>query len=240
MSEQTNVTTAAPKIKVLKVALLVGGVLASVILFVFVRDLYEKHLYEDNKRHIEQMQELSDSELEEKAQSGNPYAKYALGERIYDTVSRWKAGAKSRKECKPYEYTDIWIGDTAEVEEARKRLYKLASEGNDYARYSLEEYINFQESQRVGSERKTARPLKDYRLIDYSGQLLLAAMESAIENKMHRDFVRRVAGKLSTWTMMRLFFRSPINKNPEFVCRWKAVRERIVKEGIAYHIPNEP
>lgn len=123
---------------------------------------------------------------------------------------------------------------------AWNRLQKLAQEGNDYARYSLEECVSICEVEKRGENqltRKRPRPLNDYRLLDYSGQLLLAAIESALEKDMHRWFVQKVGHKLVQWRFEARFFQTPLVKEPDFVRRWEMIAERCRK---IVKIPKSP
>ena len=184
------------------------------------KDKIKKHC-----AHIEQMEKLSTEELEVKVKSGDFYSQYVLGTRILDIISRWKAGANSRAEGKTYD-ADLWVGHNGKV--AWERLQKLAAEGNDYARYSMEDWMAFNEVQTGGSSRKT-KPLKNYHLLDYSGQLLLSAAETFLRKEMDKNWYVKddVHHALTVWSMERLFFHSPINKDPDFCRRWKAVAKEL-------------
>lgn len=176
-------------------------------------------------KRIKQLQKLSNEELEKKAQGGNPYAQYALGVRINDRLE--------------------WMQSATGGQDKLSRLQKLMSEGDDYARYAWERLGYFQQLEKVGLDEwkklPPPRPVADFKLLDYSGWLLLAAMESALADKMHWSFVDDVADELRSWSRTtRSFFKSPINKDPEFLRRWKAVKERVVKEKISCYIPDEP
>lgn len=186
----------------------------------FKKDMMRSRNRHNEEGHIKQLEELSNEELEIKAQKGDFYSQYVLGVRIRDTIDRWKAGSCSAKEGKAYD-ADIWTGHNGQV--GWNRLQKLASEGNDYARYSMEEWVNSKEG-----DRQRTKALKDYRLLDYAGQLLLSAAEGLLatgeDDYMKQD---KLYQELVSWRRARLFFHSPINEDPDFCRRWKAVAKKL-------------
>lgn len=233
MNKQAHVMNFSSTKKLVKVTLYVAGLVVCIFLFLFLKGVYNDHQYnneiEKEREKIKLAQSIANAELEVKAQNGDPYAQYALGSRILDSIERWKAGASDALELEgePLD-ADIWHGKNGQV--ALDRLQVLTSEGNDYARYSWEEWSISNEARRNGVDRlkyPRVKPIADFRLLDYSGQLLLAAAETAVANKMHSFFLDELDEKLFQWSLIRLFFHSPINQDKEFLRRWRAVQSKI-------------
>ena len=227
MSKETDIKNSSLKKKLLAAIFCIAGMVVSMFLYVSLKKLYADHLRQNERERISRVQSISDTELEVMAQNGDPYAQYALGNRILDMIMRWKAGAGDAIEGVPFD-ADIWCGKNGQT--ALNRLQKLTSEGNDYARYSWEEWSIWNESRRSGIDplkHPRVKPLADFRLLDYSGQLLLTAAETAVENEMHSVFIREIERKLFLWSELRLFFHSPIINDKDFLRRWKAIQPKM-------------
>ncbi len=104
-------------------------------------------------------------------------------------------------------------------------LEKKAQAGDPYAQYALGKRIR----SKIDGLKSSAngRKLDDYTLLDYAGQSLLVAAETAIEKKMHWHFRDRVADQLSFWHLTAHYFHAPILKDPEFSRRWETVKRKL-------------